>query len=76
MPQNICITSGRRRIVVPRHIIDQYRDDLLRTPHFNANTVDTHISFLYSGNLIPTREFLQWYESHEDFPPLHIEVMA
>lgn len=65
-PIIVSIPYRNGHLKVRKEILEKYRQDLSKDPHFTPDNVTVHMSFLYSGNCIPVTEFLAWYRSHED----------
>ena len=64
--QDITILKLRNEeIPVPKAKIQEFANALMTHPAYSANNVDTHISLMYTGNIIAVQEFLNWYEDNK-----------
>ncbi len=66
MTETVRIRDKNQIILVPKDILNQYKNALQKSPHFTSANIDVHLSFLYSGNRLVIYEFLKWCDATEN----------
>ncbi|WP_099203893.1 hypothetical protein [Scatolibacter rhodanostii] len=62
--ETVMLNYAGKEHKIPLDKIQEFRVHLSKIPAFKPVNIDLHISFMYSGNQLAIKEFLDWYKSN------------